>query len=64
MELEDKLNLAHQLKEQITLLERRCTLMTAEEEENWGMVEFTQQCDWYGFDLVTDKQKFSVIKAA
>ncbi|XP_078025810.1 myosin-7-like [Epinephelus lanceolatus] len=43
VELEDKLNLAHQLKEQITLLERRCTLMTAEEEELREVLEQTDR---------------------
>ena len=33
MELEDKVHFANQLKEQSLLLERRCSLMTAEEEE-------------------------------
>ncbi|CAB1440941.1 unnamed protein product [Pleuronectes platessa] len=33
VELEDKVHLTNQLKEQFLLLERRCSLMTAEEEE-------------------------------
>lgn len=39
--------------------------MQREKEENWNMIEFMQQCDWYGFNLVevSDKQKFSLIKA-
>lgn len=41
MELDDKVQLTNQFKEQITLLERRCTLMTAEEEELRGILEQT-----------------------
>ncbi|CAN9515320.1 unnamed protein product [Ophioblennius macclurei] len=33
VDLEDKLQLSNQLREQITLLDRRCSLMTTEEEE-------------------------------
>lgn len=41
MELDDKVQLTNQLKEQIALLERRCSLMTAEEEELRGILEQT-----------------------
>ncbi len=43
MELEDKVQLTNQLKEQIVLLERRCSLMTAEEEELRGILEQTDR---------------------
>lgn len=33
MELDDKVEQTNQLREQIVLLERRCTLMSAEEQE-------------------------------
>ncbi|XP_069033862.1 myosin-7B-like [Embiotoca jacksoni] len=39
VELEDKVQLTNQLREQIVLLERRCSLMTAEEEELRGILE-------------------------
>lgn len=43
VELEDKVQLTNQLKEQIVLLERRCSLMTAEEEELRGILEQTDR---------------------
>lgn len=43
MDLEDKVQLTNQLREQIVLLERRCTLMTAEEEELRGILEQTDR---------------------
>lgn len=43
VELEDKFQLTNQLKEQIVLLERRCSLMTAEEEELRGILEQTDR---------------------
>ncbi|XP_040009415.1 myosin-7B-like [Xiphias gladius] len=43
LELEDKVQLTSQLKEQIVLLERRCSLMTAEEEELRGILEHTDR---------------------
>lgn len=42
MELEDKAQLTNQLREQIVLMERRCSLMTAEEEE---LREILEQSD-------------------
>ncbi|KAM9350725.1 myosin-7B-like [Symphorus nematophorus] len=44
VELEDKVQLTNQLREQIVLLERRCSLMTAEEEELRGVLEQTDRC--------------------
>ncbi|XP_076597238.1 myosin-7-like [Chaetodon auriga] len=41
VELEDKVQLTNQLREQIVLLERRCSLMTAEEEELRGILDQT-----------------------
>lgn len=43
MELDDKVHLTNQLREQVVLLERRCTLMTAEEAELRGMLEQTDR---------------------
>lgn len=43
MDLEDKVHLTNQLKEQIVLLERRCSLMTAEEEELRTILEQTDR---------------------
>lgn len=43
MDLEDKVQLTNQLREQIVLLERRCTLMTAEDEELRGILEQTDR---------------------
>ncbi|XP_041656373.1 myosin-7B-like [Cheilinus undulatus] len=43
VELEDKVHLTNQLREQIVLLERRCSLMTAEEEELRGVLEQTDR---------------------
>ncbi|XP_041860306.1 myosin-7B-like [Melanotaenia boesemani] len=43
VELEDKVQLTNQLKEQIVLLERRCSLMAAEEEELRGILEQTDR---------------------
>ncbi|XP_029010914.1 myosin-7B-like [Betta splendens] len=43
VELDDKVQLSNQLKEQMVLLERRCTLMTAEEEELRGILEQTDR---------------------
>uniref|UniRef100_A0A3B4VMY1 Myosin-7B-like n=1 Tax=Seriola dumerili TaxID=41447 RepID=A0A3B4VMY1_SERDU len=40
-QLEDKVQLTNQLREQIVLLERRCSLMTAEEQELRGILEQT-----------------------
>lgn len=39
MELDDKVQLSNELKEQTVLLERRCSLMSAEEEELRGVLE-------------------------
>lgn len=41
VDLEDKVQLTNQLREQIVLLERRCSLLTAEEEELRGILEQT-----------------------
>ncbi|KAM4736836.1 myosin-7-like [Anableps anableps] len=41
VELEDKVQLANQLQEQVVLLERRCLLMTAEEAELRAILEQT-----------------------
>ncbi|XP_075995947.1 myosin-7-like [Genypterus blacodes] len=41
LELEDQIQLTNQLKEQIALTERRCSLMAAEEEELRGILEQT-----------------------
>lgn len=43
VELEDKVQLTNQLREQIVLLERRCSLMTAEEEELREILEQTDR---------------------
>ncbi|XP_068588260.1 myosin-7-like [Cebidichthys violaceus] len=43
VDLEDKFHLSNQLKEQILLLDRRCSLMTAEEEELRGILEQTDR---------------------
>lgn len=43
MELEDKVHLTNQLKEQMVLLERRCSLLTVEEEELRGALEQTDR---------------------
>lgn len=43
VDLEDKVQLTNQLREQIVLLERRCTLMTAEDEELRGILEQTDR---------------------
>ncbi|XP_030588782.1 myosin-7B-like [Archocentrus centrarchus] len=43
VELEDKVQLTNQLREQIALLERRCALMSAEEEELRGVLEQTDR---------------------
>ncbi|XP_034551947.1 myosin-7B-like [Notolabrus celidotus] len=43
VDLEDKVHLTNQLREQIVLLERRCSLMTAEEEELRGVLEQTDR---------------------
>ncbi|XP_028266577.1 myosin-7B-like [Parambassis ranga] len=43
VELEDKVQLVNQLKEQAVLLERRCSLVTAEEEELRGILEQTDR---------------------
>lgn len=39
VELEDKVQVSNQLREQVALLERRCSLLAAEEEELRGTVE-------------------------
>ncbi|XP_022068846.2 myosin-7B-like [Acanthochromis polyacanthus] len=43
VDLEDKVQLTNQLQEQIVLLERRCLLMTAEEEELRSVLEQTDR---------------------
>lgn len=43
LELDEKLYLLSQLKEQIVMLERRCSLLTAEEEELRGILEQTNR---------------------
>eukprot|EP00066_Takifugu_rubripes_P028957 XP_011618223.1 PREDICTED: myosin-7B [Takifugu rubripes] len=43
LELDEKLYLLSQLKEQIVMLERRCSLLTAEEEELRGILEQTDR---------------------
>ena len=43
VDLEDKVQLTNQLREQIVLLERRCTLMAAEDEELRGILEQTDR---------------------
>ncbi|XP_013770147.1 myosin-7B isoform X1 [Pundamilia nyererei] len=43
VELEEKVQLTNQLREQIALLERRCLLMSAEEEELRGVLEQTDR---------------------
>lgn len=43
VDLEDKVHVNSQLREQIVLLERRCSLMTAEEEELRGILEQTDR---------------------
>lgn len=43
VELEDKVQLTNQLREQIVLMERRCSLMTAEEEEMREILEQTER---------------------
>ncbi|CAJ1085610.1 myosin-7B-like [Xyrichtys novacula] len=43
VELEDKVQQTNQLREQIVLLERRCSLMMAEEEELRGVLEQTDR---------------------
>ncbi|KAF3696369.1 Myosin-7 Myosin heavy chain 7 Myosin heavy chain slow isoform [Channa argus] len=43
VELEDKVHLTNQLREQIVLLERRCSLMMAEEEELRSILEQTDR---------------------
>lgn len=41
MELEDKVQLTNRLREEIVLLERHCSLLSAEEEELRGVLEQT-----------------------
>lgn len=41
VELEDKVQVSNQLREQVALLERRCSLLVAEEEELRGVLEHT-----------------------
>lgn len=41
VELEDQVQMTNQQREQIVLMERRCLLMTAEEEELRGILEQT-----------------------
>lgn len=43
LELDEKLYLLSQLKEQIVMLERRCSLLMAEEEELRGILEQTDR---------------------
>ncbi|XP_039657330.1 myosin-7B-like [Perca fluviatilis] len=43
VDLEDKIQLTNQLREQVVLLERRCTLMAAEEEELRAILEQTDR---------------------
>ncbi|XP_060890208.1 myosin-7B-like [Labrus mixtus] len=43
VELEDKVQLTNQLREQMVLMERRCSLMTAEEEELRSVLEQTDR---------------------
>ncbi|XP_035770463.1 myosin-6-like [Neolamprologus brichardi] len=43
VELQEKVQLTNQLREQIALLERRCSLMSAEEEELRGVLEQTDR---------------------
>lgn len=43
MELEEKLQMTNQLREQITLLERRCSLMTAEKDELKDVLDLTDR---------------------
>lgn len=43
MELEDKVQVANQLQEQVIVLERSCALMTAEEAELRGVLEQTDR---------------------
>lgn len=52
------------VREENRMLQRNRN-MQREKEENWNMIEFTQQWDWCGFNLVevADKQKFTLIKA-
>lgn len=41
VELEERVQVTNQLREQVALLERRCSLMTAEEAELRGVLEHT-----------------------
>lgn len=43
LELDEKLYVLSQLKEQMVMLERRCSLLTAEEEELRGVLEQTDR---------------------
>lgn len=43
LDLDEKLYLLSQLREQLVLLERRCSLLTAEEEELRGILEQTDR---------------------
>lgn len=43
LDLDEKLYLLGQLREQLVLLERRCSLLTAEEEELRGILEQTDR---------------------
>uniref|UniRef100_A0A8C2WD12 Myosin heavy chain n=1 Tax=Cyclopterus lumpus TaxID=8103 RepID=A0A8C2WD12_CYCLU len=43
VDLEDKVHLANQLREQMVLLDRRCSLMSAEEDELRGVLEQTDR---------------------
>lgn len=43
LELEEKLQMTNQLREQITLLERRCSLMTAEKDELKDVLDLTDR---------------------
>lgn len=43
LDLDEKIYLLSQLREQIVLLERRCSLLTAEEEELRGILEQTDR---------------------
>ncbi|XP_063319777.1 myosin-7B-like [Pelmatolapia mariae] len=64
VELEDKVQLTNQLREQIALLERRCSLMSAEEEELRGVLEQTDHTRKMAeHDLVEVSERVNLLAA-
>lgn len=62
VELEDKVQVTNQLREQIVLLDRRCSLLTAEEVEMRNILEQTDRSRKMAeHELVELTEKFNLL---